>query len=142
MRCLSGDPGCEESIFDELSVVGVPIVVAEKPSTGEVPARRSGRLELPGRVVTFVRAGLYWMIEAKPPLSLAKARRINDLPHDGPRGHYCGNEGTLGDVARVEGFAGGHAPLKWKRTRSVGSWDVDTLDGLYAFVRALREACG
>lgn len=82
--------------------------------------------------ITFERRWAYWVISSKPAFPTALARELNDVPYNGPRSYYSGGKGTLGDVIRAEGFAGGQASID---IEAVGLWHIDTEEGLNAFTQ-------
>lgn len=128
-----------QQVEEELWQASIPLVPAPVPSRAEVPASVHGELKVGWYTFTFVRGWVYWMVSCNPELNVAQARAVDSMPYDGARSHYSGDAGSLGDVVRVNGFAGGHEPLYWEHTKTVGHWHVDTQDGLTQFVKVLKE---
>ena len=145
MKNLAGIPTDDASaaIVDELASAGVDAVPVPLDSRHrEVLSTVDGVLRCGDRAFTFRRAWVYWTVgvaDGSPALALDDAVAIDGAPYDGPRGHYCGHRGCLGDVARWAGYAGGIAPRKFWPS---DGWHVDTQEGLDALVAALRSRFG
>lgn len=106
----------------ELSQAGIPAVDVDPE--GEVQSKAAGLLEYTnGTRVLFVRAWYYWVVRCSAPLPSKPATRLNR---------------KLGEVVRVNGFAGG---MRVPRT-GVDAWHVDTDLGLCELVKALDEQFG
>lgn len=86
------------------------------------------------------RRWLYASARLAPPLPVEAGVTINALPHTTPGTKYSGSSGTLGDVARVDGNAGGYSAEDIRRrcASGVSFWHVDTVEGLSALVTTLR----
>jgi hypothetical protein len=132
---LAGLDACwtDPVVSAELAAAGIPETQRDEPP-GEVQTWHMGRLQLGPHVVRFWRAWMYWRVACDPAIPHALAVRINDDRGDFDGSKYSGDAGRLGDVVRVEGYAGGMDP----RPGGVASYHVDSPAGLARFVAILR----
>lgn len=133
MQNVGDNPQGTEPMAYELRAAGIP------------PTGATGALVYAdGRVVQFERRWVYWSAQCFPAIPHADAVAIDNLDRPGGSTYYGGSAGTLGDVVRVDGFAGGHEPLSWEATKRTGvsHYHIDTQAALEAFVRALSWRFG
>lgn len=119
MKNLAGVPGCDDFILGELDAAGIEAYRFPFDKEGEVPTRIVGVLG----GWTFRRAWYYYMATGPgiPP----------DLAEQLHTSH--------GTVVRVEGHCGCPSPLEWCGGFAVGSYHIDSQDGLTAFADLLRR---
>ena len=148
MRNLAGLPTDEANaaIIEELASAGIDAVpVPLDAKYREVRSTFDGVLCLGARTFAFRRAWVYWIVSATPALTLGEAEYIDEWPAPEASGtQHSGNRGTLGDVVRCDGYAGGRRPRDFPRsaTRSFDNWHVDTRVGLAGLVEALAAQFG
>jgi hypothetical protein len=150
LRNLAGRSAEEasERVQQELNAAGASQIEYTPDSRDEVRARVAGVvLDMSnGRMFKIIRRWCYWSVSLAgngPALSVEEATALDTLSYDGPRSHYCGNRGVLGDVVRWCGFAGGHEPATyWQNDIRTQGWHIDTAEGLAAFVQWVRSQCG
>lgn len=136
MRNLAGHPEATAIFRAELDAAGIPA----EPSApeGETKCAVEGVLRFDGFTLRVTRRWCYASVRLDPPLPAALARDVNDAPCTIDGGHYSGEVGTLGAVARADGDAGGRES---SRINSVtGFWHVDHSDALPMLVAAVRAA--
>ena len=112
----------DAAVLHELQCAGIkaegPHEFLRKPN-GEVPTAYIGSHCL----WSFRRAWYYW-IASGPGIPPDKAEEFHK---------------TWGQQVRVEGHCGCPSPLEWRHGFAIGSYHIDTLDGLCAFVKLLKS---
>lgn len=103
----------------ELIAAGIRVSPMRFPPKGEVPSQTMGELSM----WTFRRAWYYWRAEGPgiPP-------EIAESLH-----------ATHGKEVRVEGHCAAPSPREWNKGFAVGSYHVDTPEGLKALADVLRS---
>lgn len=119
MKNLAGVHECDEDIRKELAEAGIRVVVTKKVNT-EVPYSVVGQLSY----FTFRRAWYYWVVEGDVPLEVA-----NEM--------YATEVGKK-DV-RVAGHCGCPPPAEWATNGYVGSYHIDSQEGLKLFADTIKK---
>lgn len=134
MQNLAGVKECDNFIPAELEAAGFIAIKEDERVPGEVPTFYRGYLAIGPYVFRAVRCWVYYSVRCNPELPLEIAKAIDGTSVNIHGSRYSGGTGTLGDVVRAEGFAGGMRPR-----RPVEFWHVDTEEGLKLFVERLKE---
>jgi hypothetical protein len=113
------DPEVEEVIRQELASAGIESHSLPRTIRGEVPTYLVGELCLWG----FTRAWYYWVAEGP------------GIPPDVAQEFWKG----WGKEVRTDGHCGCPSPLEWKHGFAIGSYHIDTLEGLAAFAQLLKS---
>ena len=103
----------------ELLVAGINVTIWPSWENGEVPSLAIGGLS--GWI--FQRRWYYWSAEG-PGIPPDIAERLH---------------ATHGREVRVEGHCGCPSPLEWRKGFAIGSYHVDTQEGLNALANTLRS---
>ena len=103
----------------ELKAAGINVTIFPSPLRGEVPSCAFGSLSM----WKFERAWYYWMASG-PGLPVEVAEKLH---------------ATHGTVCRVDGHCGCPAPRDWFKGFGVGSYHVDSPEGLKALADAIRS---
>ena len=103
----------------ELRAAGINVSDIRFPVRGEVPAQTFGLLSM----WSFERAWYYWRANG-PGLPVEVAEQLH---------------ATHGKVCRVDGHCGCPAPREWFKGFGVGSYHVDSPEGLKALADAIRS---
>lgn len=137
MRSLAGHPEATAIFRDELTAAGCAFV--DVSAYGEPKCTIVGTVALPGGFALRVeRAWVYHVVTIVPPLPVALARAVNASPCDIEGNRYSGDVGTLGAVARTDGYAGGRSDAEI--TCPVEHWHVDHPDALAPLIGAISRA--
>lgn len=114
-------PDVDEQVLKELGAAGI--------KAEHMPWMRGANSEVPSSYVgahccwIFRRAWYYW-IATGPGVPPDRAEEFHK---------------TWGSQVRVDGHAGGVSPLKWYNGFAVGSYHIDTQEGLNAFAQLLKS---
>ena len=119
MKNLAGIQECDTEIRKELTEAGIRTVDTKKGDT-EVPYSVVGQLSY----FTFRRSWRYWMVDGNVPLEIAKEM-------------YAIEVGKK-DV-RVVGHCGCPPPEEWAINGYVGSYHIDSQDGLKLFADTIKK---
>ena len=117
---MAGRKDCDEILRRELEAAGIPALDRIVPDRGEVPARIFGGLDPLGW--SFNRAWYYWIAKGPgiPPSYAAELHRQH------------------GRDVRVDGHCLSPSPLEWCKGFAVGTYHVDTPEGLKALADTIK----
>ena len=120
MQNFAGVENCDAEIENELEQAGIkPLSYEFIRKKGEVPTSIIGQLG----GWSFERAWYYWV--AKGP----------GIPPDVAEELHA----THGQVVRVDGHCGCPSPLEWCKGFAVGSYHVDSQEGLNALAKTIQK---
>ncbi len=110
----------DQVVYAELKEADIPIIGPHEflRHNREVPTAYMGELAMWG----FRRAWYYWTAEG-PGIPADKAEEFHK---------------DWGTQCRVEGHCGCPSPLEWRHGFAIGSYHIDTQEGLNAFVKLLK----
>ena len=120
-RNLAGVKGCDDAIIAELYFADIEHYIMPTNLGGEVPTKIIGFIDPSGW--GFERAWTYWVCKGP------------GIPPDIAEELHA----DFGQVVRVSGHCGCPSPLEWYKGFAVGSYHVDTPDGLKALADVIRK---
>ena len=126
------DPGV--GMMPEIIAAGFLPEAARGPLSGVAGRRAFADFEL---FAYDSRRG-YIVVRCNPGLPPRLARALNEVPSSEEGGYWSGERGTLGDVARANGHAGG--ALTTEINDTVHLWHVDSGAALQQLVTVLEHA--
>ncbi len=120
LKNLAGVQGCNDIVIAELTFADIKHHVMPVKLSGEVPTNVIGYLDPSGW--GFTRAWTYWVCKG-PGIPPDIAEELHK---------------THGNYVRVAGHCGCPSPLEWYKGFAVGSYHVDTLEGLKALADTIK----
>lgn len=159
MKNLAGNRQCDATIRQELQEADIQIVQHPQPLRQEVPASLTGILTLNGQdAFKFTRAWYYWVVSGDVPLDVAREMYVDEIGRQDVRvAGYAGNDepenwafpkgDVIAEYLQEKGLEsvnyGELAKLcnsgEITGTRFVGTYHIDSQEGLNLFVATMRK---